>query len=76
MRSCILHIHLGLGHDSAGSCAGCCARMGHDPESQEAEAQNARHRLEGTGSSTGALLAALGVALCPLCFGFTMGFTS
>ena len=47
--------------------------MAVDPESQESR------RLEGTastGSSTGALLAALGVALCPLCFGFTMGFTS
>lgn len=26
-------------------------------------------------SSTGAALAALGVGLCPMCFGFTMGFT-
>ena len=28
------------------------------------------------GSHVGAVLAALGVGVCPLCFGFTVGFTS
>ena len=33
------------------------------------------NREPSVGSSAGAVLAALGVGLCPVCFGFTMGFT-
>lgn len=40
---------------------------------QDVEGGGTRSQLYG--SSVGALLAALGVSFCPVCFGFTMGFT-
>ena len=49
--------------------------MKQDVEGSARNRPGTGSREPSVGSSAGAVLAALGVGLCPACFGFTMGFT-
>ena len=56
-------------------CWAAGRRMKQDVEGSARNRPGTGSREPSVGSSAGAVLAALGVGLCPACFGFTMGFT-